>query len=125
MNLDTQQHLGTLRELLAYRIRELEADVHASAIERAHSATEVDMAAVIDRKDEAEAEQREEIAAGAERIELAELAECRAALRRLDDGVYGDCSDCGEPIPLARLMAQPQALRCAPCQAEHEHEHEH
>ena len=75
---------------------------------------------VIDRKDEADAAQYDEIAAGTERMELGELHLCRAALQRLDDGVYGDCRDCGQPIPLARLLAQPQAERCAPCQGEHE-----
>lgn len=29
----------------------------------------------------------------------------------------GFCPDCGEPIPPARLAAQPGAVRCVECQA--------
>lgn len=117
MNVETQQHLTTLRDLLTFRIHELEAEVHAAAMQRAGDAGAVDRNAVIDRKDEAEAEQRTEVLSQAEHLTNAALADCRAALRRLDEGVFGDCRDCGEPIALARLMVQPQAERCAPCQS--------
>ena len=117
MNVDTQQHLTTLRDLLAYRIHELEAEVHAAALQRASDAGAVDLATVSDRKEEADAEQRAELLSQSDQLASAALADCRAALRRLDEGVYGDCRDCGEPIPLPRLMVQPQADRCAPCQA--------
>ena len=50
-----------------------------------------------------------------------ELALVDAALQRLDAGSYGDCSDCGKPIALQRLLAQPAAQRCAVCQAAREH----
>jgi DnaK suppressor protein len=45
-----------------------------------------------------------------------ELGEVEAALRRVADESYGDCIDCGEPIPRARLQASPSAVRCVPCQ---------
>jgi DnaK suppressor protein len=123
VNVDTQQHLTTLRELLLFRIHELEAEVHAAALQRARDAGAVDHNAVIDRKEEAEAEQRAEIVSQAERLAGTALSDCRSALTRLDEGVYGDCRDCGDPIPLARLMVQPQAGRCAPCQAAFEGGH--
>ncbi|WP_372447485.1 TraR/DksA family transcriptional regulator [Phycicoccus mangrovi] len=40
------------------------------------------------------------------------LAELDAALRRVDDGTYGVCSVCGEPIPAGRLEARPTARTC-------------
>lgn len=40
----------------------------------------------------------------------------RAALARLEAGQYGQCLDCAETIPAARLQAQPFALRCVACQ---------
>lgn len=46
----------------------------------------------------------------------AELVAVRAALERLGDGSYGECTDCGQPVGLARLQAQPQAARCIVCQ---------
>lgn len=49
-----------------------------------------------------------------------ELAHVLAAQRRLDDGSYGFCADCGEPIAEQRLLAMPQAMYCTPCQTERE-----
>ena len=39
------------------------------------------------------------------------------ALRRLDDGSYGLCVDCGNGVPEGRLEAKPEAARCVTCQA--------
>jgi DnaK suppressor protein len=38
------------------------------------------------------------------------------ALRRLDDGTYGQCVGCGAGIPLARLRAKPSVSLCLACQ---------
>lgn len=43
------------------------------------------------------------------------------ALKRVEAGVYGDCMDCGVEIPLERLKASPQSLRCIACQEKLEH----
>jgi DnaK suppressor protein len=43
-----------------------------------------------------------------------------AALTRLDEGVYGQCVDCGKPVPEGRLEARPDAARCVNCQAKAE-----
>ncbi len=40
-----------------------------------------------------------------------------AALLRLDDGLYGRCTSCAQPIPAARLELVPWAERCVPCSA--------
>jgi RNA polymerase-binding protein DksA len=48
--------------------------------------------------------------------DVAELSEVEAALVRLDDGSYGTCVDCAEPIGWPRLNAQPTAERCIACQ---------
>ncbi len=45
-----------------------------------------------------------------------ELAQVDAALARVAAGNYGECADCGEPIGIARLTANPAAERCAACQ---------
>jgi DnaK suppressor protein len=39
------------------------------------------------------------------------------ALRRLDEGRYGMCVDCGNGVPESRLEAKPEAARCVTCQA--------
>jgi RNA polymerase-binding transcription factor DksA len=51
---------------------------------------------------------------------LAQAAEERdeilAALRRIQDGTYGVCTDCGGDIDGRRLQALPAAALCATCQ---------
>lgn len=53
----------------------------------------------------------------------AEVEEVEAALRRVADGSYGECSDCSDPVGAARLAAYPMALRCAGCQSRFETHH--
>jgi len=48
---------------------------------------------------------------------VAELAECEAALSRLDDGRYGLCEECRKPIADERLEAMPFARYCIDDQA--------
>ena len=48
------------------------------------------------------------------------MRELRAALHRVDDGSYGLCIDCEEPIAPRRLAAVPWAARCLPCQEDAE-----
>ncbi|SDI03898.1 dksA/traR C4-type zinc finger [Sinosporangium album] len=43
-----------------------------------------------------------------------------AALKRLEEGVYGRCLDCGKPVPEGRLEARPEAARCVQCQSKRE-----
>ena len=47
----------------------------------------------------------------------ATVAEIDQALERLDEGKYGRCLACGEPIPQERLQAVPWAALCVPCSA--------
>lgn len=49
--------------------------------------------------------------------ETVELQHVAAALKRIEEGCYGECTDCGADIPPARLRAAPEAERCVSCQA--------
>jgi len=44
-----------------------------------------------------------------------QLAEIERALEKLDNGTYGLCDFCGQPIPPARLEIMPQATLCVIC----------
>lgn len=44
-----------------------------------------------------------------------ELLQVRAALKRLEDGSYGACEQCGESISTARLEAVPATDVCIHC----------
>ena len=52
------------------------------------------------------------------------LNQIDAALRRLDEGNYGDCFECGAEIAEARLRALPFAVRCRDCEQSREAAHE-
>lgn len=43
------------------------------------------------------------------------LADVEAALAKLDDGTYGVCESCAQPINPARLEAKPEARLCMEC----------
>ncbi len=43
-----------------------------------------------------------------------------AALARLDEGTYGTCTRCGQPIPEERLDAVPYAVLCVSCKRDEE-----
>ena len=48
--------------------------------------------------------------------DTAEIEAVNAALKRIDEGSYGECVDCGAHIAEARLRAAPEAARCIQCQ---------
>jgi RNA polymerase-binding protein DksA len=48
------------------------------------------------------------------------LAEIDAALKRIDDGTYGQCTNCGKQIAPERLEARPWATLCIDCQRQRE-----
>lgn len=59
------------------------------------------------------------------------LRDIDAAIERVNDGTYGMCGDCEEPISPRRLAAIPWATLCVRCQenadrrGQHEHGHVH
>ena len=48
------------------------------------------------------------------------LAELEAAVIRVDNGAYGKCEECGNPISEARLEAIPTARYCIEDQSKHD-----
>ena len=42
------------------------------------------------------------------------------AIKRLIDGEYGKCQECGEPISEGRLAIRPYAVYCVKCKSKHE-----
>jgi len=63
-------------------------------------------------------EREQELALTHHSRELLELSE--RALARIDDGTYGTCESCGEPIGKARLQAFPRATLCVACKQREE-----
>jgi DnaK suppressor protein len=48
------------------------------------------------------------------------LSKVNTALRKIDDGEYGECVNCGEDIGVKRLRARPVAELCIDCKSEQE-----
>jgi len=56
--------------------------------------------------------------------EKQQLTKVNRALERMEDGTYGECMECGEPIPEGRVRARPAALFCIGCKEQREQEQE-
>ena len=52
--------------------------------------------------------------------EREKLAQIDRALARIDDGTYGICESCGNPIGKMRAMAFPRATLCMTCKQREE-----
>lgn len=48
------------------------------------------------------------------------LDKIQKALDRIDEGTFGTCDDCGEPISLKRLEARPETTLCIRCKEDQE-----
>ncbi len=106
-------------QLLAKREAELRAVLRATG-DLAEHASDVSEGEVVDFKDMAVEETQavvEQAVAGKAADELEQVV---AARRRLADGSYGECLDCGEEIDVRRLTAMPGTPYCTGCQAIHE-----
>ena len=118
-----RDRLDTLRNRLLERQGALRGEVRAAQQTRLDGDPAV-VHEVADQKEAAARWQSSGLQDAQERRDLDELRQVDAALDRIDTGTFGDCPDCGEPIPVARLMSQPSALRCADCQAAQERRQE-
>ena len=48
------------------------------------------------------------------------IAKMQEAIRRIDDGTFGICDNCGGPISEKRLMARPVTTQCIDCKTKQE-----
>jgi DnaK suppressor protein len=53
------------------------------------------------------------------------LAKIEEALQKIEQGIYGECENCGEEIGLKRLEARPVAELCIDCKSEQERMERH
>ena len=88
--------------------------------ETRQSASTVDLDQPIGRLSRMDALQQQKMAEARQRRHEQRLKMVRAALRRAEQGEYGACADCGEPVGYKRLQARPETPFCVPCQAERE-----
>ncbi|MDA0230740.1 MAG: TraR/DksA C4-type zinc finger protein [Proteobacteria bacterium] len=101
---DHQELQNQLKERLAsleHRVAGLEGDLRS-----AHSQ---------DWEERASEISGDEVLEGLEGAALDEIAQIRAALKRIKDGEYGACHNCAKHIGAKRLAALPFAVLCIDC----------
>jgi DnaK suppressor protein len=72
----------------------------------------------IGRLSRMDAMQQQELVKANRRQHEVRLQQVSLALRRIDDGTFGDCRRCEEPIAPSRIEARPEAPFCLDCQEE-------
>ena len=103
-----------LKKMLDNRRRELMAEVQGRMRDvRNEGSKERD---VLDQGESSEVDIQEDIELALIQMKSETLNKIEAALRRLDEGSYGDCFECGDEISEARLRALPFAVRCKECE---------
>ena len=97
-----------LKHELENRLKELQSRL--SSIKR-----DVAQAHSVDSGEQAQERENDEVvdAIGNETVVSIEIIQ--AALERIENGTYGECSSCGETIGRPRLEAIPEATRCVNC----------
>ena len=96
-----KKHLEQRLETLDHRIKEIEGELRS-----AHSA---------DFEERATETEGDEVLEGLEDSAWSEAAHIRAAIKRIENGTYGECASCGEDIGEGRLQAVPYATLCIKC----------
>lgn len=96
------------RTILLHRLAELDSRLHAieAELDTPHSA---------DWDDAAVEREGEEVLEHLGQSGQTEISRIRAALKRLRDGTYGTCVQCGEAIDKARLAVLPETPLCKDC----------
>jgi RNA polymerase-binding transcription factor DksA len=117
----TEQQLAHLKRLLDERETALRADLRREASEQEDF---IDVATEApDPGDASFANLAVDLGNAAVTRDLVELRAIDAARGRMNNGSYGECIHCETEIPYERLLVQPTADRCAPCQEMYEKTH--
>lgn len=113
----TSRHGGRateLRMMLQSRRRELANEVQGRIRNaRTDNSMERD---VLDEVDCSEINIQDEIEFRLTQIKTETLKRVESALHRIQIGIYGNCTECGDEMADARLRALPFAARCKDCE---------
>ena len=109
------EDLSELRQILLLRLAELEQMDALS--EDSRRPVELDQNSV-GRLSRMDAIQQQAMAFASQGRRHHDLRRINQALARLDEGEYGFCGTCGDPIALARLRLDPTVGLCIDCASE-------
>ncbi|HEX7965459.1 MAG TPA: TraR/DksA C4-type zinc finger protein [Gammaproteobacteria bacterium] len=116
-------HLGRFKAQLQERRIALRQEIASelSAPEREEYAALADQ--VLDSGDASLADVLADVHIADVQRDVDEVRDIEAALKRIEQGSYGICVDCGRPIESRRLEVQPTATRCLEDQDKYERAH--
>lgn len=119
----TPADLATMREALLVRRTQLSAEISDKLTDARSERIGTDAVASTDGGDRASISSAGDLDIAQARRDAEELQQIEGAEGRLHAGTYGQCVDCNEDIPIARLRAYPAAARCNQCQQAFEKAH--
>ncbi|MFK7928462.1 MAG: TraR/DksA family transcriptional regulator [Myxococcota bacterium] len=107
----------TPKELSSFRaqLTTLAGDLNATLAKSADRSRPVELTTAQGRVSRADAMQQQQMALAEERRIEARLRGIDGALKRLDEGCFGECTRCGEDILRRRLSIRPESALCMPC----------
>ena len=112
----SRSRYAELRQMLEGRQREIQAEVQEKMRDVRAEGLGGKLTEVLDAVESSEADIQEDIEFALIQMKSETLNKIDAALRRLEEGTYGDCFECGDEISEARLRALPFAVRCKDCE---------
>jgi DnaK suppressor protein len=107
-----------LKKILEDRHRALTNEVHGSIRDARTDGNRG--CQVLDEGESSEVDIQDDIEFALIQMKSEALNRIETALRRINDGTYGGCLECGGEIAEARLRALPFAIRCKDCEEAHE-----
>jgi RNA polymerase-binding transcription factor DksA len=116
----TQDQLTQLRRALEFRHSSVLADIRREFGLGEESPFAAYQPGPMDLGEQSVADLLKDVRAALADRQILTLRDVTAARRRLRDGTYGVCVDCGSDIGFARLTVQPTAQRCLVCEARYE-----
>lgn len=120
----SEQDMTAVRESLTSQLASLIEHIRAGLSEsEQHQFTAILGRSAGDSSDEALATSMGDLSAARIDLEIRQWRELEDARKRLGEADFGKCLECGNVIPLARLLANPAARRCIDCQTTFEHTH--
>ena len=108
----TEAQVTGLRDDLERQLAKLEGSMLVT--DEALRTVELDQSAV-GRLSRIDSLQNQGIAKGLREREIVRLSLIQEAMRRLDAGTYGVCTECGGEVAFERLLVFPESGTCAPC----------
>ena len=105
-----------LRRILEERRREIMSEVHEKIRDVRSESANSPTTGVLDAAETSEADIQDDIEFALIQMKAETLTKIEEALRRLEEGTFGYCFECGEEISERRLRALPFAVRCKDCE---------